>query len=259
MTEKDCSFSPKNCCCGLKIAYVLIFAIIVAMGVMCYKGCMKGGSANIEAEIFTWIKKNPKAILDSVEAFVKDEQMKMQQDQQKNSSENVKKYYDRIIDTKNTGVANPKGKKIIVEFFDYNCGYCKMASKTVAEIANENSDVKIVFREMPILGAPSLTAAQYSIAVSIIEPDKYLAFHDYLIQGNPRSKDGIIEALKQAKINVSKVEKALTDKKDEIEKRIRDNQELAQLLGLGGTPAFVVNETFIPGLVEKAQLLELLK
>lgn len=212
-----------------------------------------------DKEIFAWVQKNPKAILDSVEVYVRDEQMKAQKQQQENSKKSVDDNYKEIISEVNTGIANPKGKKVVVEFFDYNCGYCKMASKAIKELADENKDIKVIFREMPILGQPSTKAAEYSVAVSMVAPDKFLEFHDALIQGNARTEDGIKQALDKVKISVAKVEKALQDKKADIEKRINDNRELAQKLGLGGTPAFVINKEFVPGYIEKAQILELLK
>lgn len=261
MSDKECSFSMKNCGCEIKVAYVLILILFVLFFACC--GCKgKKGLNNpktMDKEIFTWIQKNPKAILDSVEAYVKEEQIKAQQQQEQNTKKNIENNYEKLISEVNTGVANPKGKKIVVEFFDYNCGYCKMASKAVKEIATEDKDVKVIFREMPILGNPSVEAAQYSVAVSMVAPNKFLEFHDALIHGNARTKDGIKAALNKAGIQVAKVEETLKNKKDEIEKRINDNRELAQQLGLGGTPAFIINKEFIPGYIEKAQMLELLK
>ena len=261
MTEK-CSFSFKNCSCELKVAYILILILFVLFLSLCCMRCKKAnkaGNSIADKEIFAWIQKNPKAILDSVEVYVKEEQIKAQQQQQEESKKGVEENYNEIISEVNTGIANPKGKKVIVEFFDYNCGYCKMASKAVKEIADENKGVKIIFREMPILGQPSVVAAQYSVAVSMVAPEKFLEFHDALIHGNARTEDGIRQALNKAKVPVAKVEKALKDKKADIEKRINDNRDLAQKLGLGGTPAFVINKQFVPGYIEKAQILELLK
>lgn len=254
---KSKSFSIENMSIELKVAYILIILLIITFTTYCFKKCSKK-TENKDTEIKAWIQNNPEAILESVNNYVKKEQEEAQRKQREASTENLKKYNDRIKDTKNTGVINAKGSKIIVEFFDYNCGYCKMAAKSINDVTKKDKDVKVIFRELPIFGGMSEVAAQYAVAVSIATPNKYFDFHENLFEIGARTKDNIIEALKKSKIDVNLIERTLKNKKSDIEARIQENKEIASLLGLQGTPAFVIGDEFIPGYVDEATILNIL-
>lgn len=261
MTEKNnCKIKEcfANMDCGLKLAYILILILFICnifIFLKISKNCTKGQDNNFKK----YIDDNPKVILDSVQRYVEREQAEAQRQQQQRVEENIKKNLTRIRDEKNTGVANPDGKKIIVEFYDYNCGYCKMASKVVDKIANEDKNVKVIFRDFPIFGGTSLDAAKYSIAVAMTAPSKFLAFHNALMNGNAKTIDGIEEALKEAKISVERIRRTLKSNATDIEKRINDNRQLGNEIGLNGTPAFLVGEEFVPGYIDENTMKEKLK
>jgi protein-disulfide isomerase len=246
--EKKCNLleSLKNASNEVKFAYVLIVLLIISNVYVFVKLC---DNKNKEV-VANWIRDNPKAIIDSVQRYAEREQAGAQRVQQEQAEANVKSNLKELRDETNTGVANPKGTKIIVEFFDYNCGYCKMASEAVDSVVKSDNNVKVIFREFPILGEASIIAARYSVAVSIAEPGKFYNFYKALINGNARSEDGVLEALKVADIQVDKVRKVLQNKANEIEKRLKDNERLANLIGVQGTPALIIGEEFIPGYIE---------
>lgn len=238
--------------CEVKLAYILIavlFALVLTA--LCCKSC-------VDKKIAAWVDKNPKAILESAQRFVEREQAAAQRQQSETAGVYLKDNFDRVADETNTGVANPNGTKIVVEFYDYNCGYCKMAAKAIGEVLGEDRDVKVVFRDYPILSEASVTAAQYSIAVAMAEPKKFLAFHENLFSGNAQSVQGIRAALTKSNISVEKIEKTLKNRKADIEKRINDNREIAGSLGLGGTPAFIINGNLTPGYIDAAQIRSML-
>jgi protein-disulfide isomerase len=237
--------------CDVKLAYILIVILFIVCGLICCKRCS-------DKMIAKWIDENPKAILDSVQKFVEAEQSKAQEQQTQVADSYIRDNMSTIADETNTGVANPNGKKIIVEFYDYNCGYCKMAARAIKEIIDADKDVKVIFREYPILSEMSLTAAQYSIAVAIAEPKKFEVFHENLFSGSAQSLQGIKDALNKSGISVDKIEKTLKSKKDDIEKRINSNREIASSLRLGGTPAFIVNGRLVPGYIDAEQMKSLL-
>ena len=251
--SKECKLGNciKNMSCELKLAYILILLLIISNIFIFIKlGCTKN--------IANWIDQNPQAILNSVQKYAEAEQARLQQERDKQSAEALKNNKDRIFSEKNVGVANKKGKKVIVEFFDYNCGYCKMASKVVDKMAKEDKDIKVLFKEFPIFGGTSDLAARYSTAVAIEYPDKYLEFHSNLMNIGARNTNDIEKAVKDSGISLFKIKKVLEDKKSDIDAVLAENRSLATELGLQGTPAFVIGDTLIPGYVDESTIRSLL-
>ena len=92
-------------------------------------------------EIATWVDNNAEVILNSVNKYVVKQQEEMQKKQQEQATENIKKFEKELVNTKYAGVLNPQGQKVIVEFFDYNCGYCKVAAKNVKTLLEKRKDI----------------------------------------------------------------------------------------------------------------------
>ena len=241
--EKSC----KLCCCFgemscEKKAILLVAILVIVLEIV---NCL-----TFNKRVKKVISKSPKVILDSVEEYVRKEQAEQQAKQQQSANANIKKNLKELRDERNAGVINPKGNKIVVEFFDYNCGYCKATNKVIEEYTSKHKDVKVIFRQLPILGEPSTIAAQYAVAVAIAKPDKFLKFHNALFDGNPRTVDGIKDALRKVGISVSEIEKVLKNRKNDIDDRINADRDLA--LGTGGiqgTPAFIIGENLNPGAI----------
>ena len=245
--------------CTLKLAYVLI-AILFVINIAFWVGCcmnkttsVKGGSAS-DKEIADWVYKNPETILDSVNKYAAKQQEEIQKQQQKQAAENIGKFDKELKNTKYAGVMNPKGKIEIVEFYDYNCGYCKMAAKNIEELLKTRKDVRVILRSIPILGDASVYASQVGVAILITEPAKYPDYYKALMGGSARNKEGVAKAVETAGIKMAKIEKVLTKNKAEIEAAINKNQELARNVGINGTPAFIVNGELIPGAVDAKTL-----
>lgn len=256
---KHCKTCFKNMSCELKLAYILILVLLLSNIFIFLKlSCCSKNNNNAES-MKEFIDNNPKVILDSVQRYVEKEQVQAQKKQSEQMNANVKKNLDRIRDEKNTGVANPKGDKTVVVFYDYNCGYCKMATKAIENVAKSDSNVKVVFRDFPIFGGISNEAAKYSVAVAIATPSKFLDFHSALMEGDAKSMDGIENALKSAKISVERIKRTLKSREKDIEKRLNDNIQLGKEIGLNGTPALLIGDELVPGYVEENALRAKLK
>lgn len=146
---------------------------------------------------------------------------------------------------------NPDGDVTIVEFFDYRCGYCKQAYPTLMKTVEEDGNVRLVLKEFPILGADSFLASQAAIAS--LQQDKYLEFHTALMD----SRGGVtIERIRSIAgdlgLDVEKLEADM--KQDSVREVVEKNYALAKQLGISGTPAFIIGEEFIPGVVSKEQM-----
>lgn len=208
---------------------------------------------DVEKVIAKWVEANPEAIINSVVAMQQKAAEKQQQDAQKNISSKK----SDLFKAKNDPAHAPKGYNVtIVEFFDYNCGYCKKAQSTVEALIAQDKKVRVIFKELPILGQSSVELSKVALAVNMISESKYVDFHNALMKGNARSKEEAIAIAKGLGIDAEKLNSTLESKKSEIENKIKANQDLAASIGINGTPAFVIGETLIPGAVDTATLKE---
>jgi protein-disulfide isomerase len=140
-------------------------------------------------------------------------------------------------------VANPDGKITVVEFFDYRCGYCKLAAPEVLKIIQDNPDVRFVFKEMPIFGEVSDTTAK--IALTPAAKSKGLALYQGWMAEKALDEAAVDRHLVQAGLDPAAVRRASVD--PAIARQIADVHALASALKIEGTPAFVVGNTLIPG------------
>jgi protein-disulfide isomerase len=211
---------------------------------------------DVEEVIAKWVENNPQAILESVQNMYK----KAQEEQQKNAQKNIGAKKDELFNSKVAGEHAPAGYDVsIVEFYDYNCGYCKKAQASLEDLIKSDSKVRVIYREFPILGQESLEMAKVSTAVNMVNPKAFKAFHDEMMKTKEKGKSAALKAAKSAGVNVAELEKTLSNKKDEIEKIINSSIELGSSIGISGTPGFVIGEELIPGAVDKASLQEKIK
>ena len=149
----------------------------------------------------------------------------------------------------------PKNASVtIVEFFDYNCGYCKQVFPSLMKIVEENDDVRVVFKEFPILSENSRTAASYALALD--GQLKFLTYHSKLMSSRGSVNPALLErTLKEIGVDVEAVKSRAAD--TSIAKTIDRTQALAGALGINGTPAFVINDKIHPGALSADQLREL--
>ncbi len=150
-------------------------------------------------------------------------------------------------------LGNPEGDVTVVEFFDYNCPYCKRAAPEVTTLLNDDGNVRLVMREWPILGEGSVFAARAALAAR--EQDLYEEFHDAMMQQPGRAEeDSVIEVAELVGLDVEQLREDM--KAPEIDAHIDASMALTEALGMSGTPSFIVGETIIPGYVDAGQLKE---
>lgn len=135
---------------------------------------------------------------------------------------------------------NPDGDVVVVEFFDYACGYCRRMAGDVARLVKEDPEVKVVFREFPILGQGSVEAAK--IALQAARSGSYQQFHHELFAAEGLSKKTLETAAKNAKVKMPKDLSA-------VNAEISANHKLARQLGINGTPAFIIGGRFASGAI----------
>lgn len=141
---------------------------------------------------------------------------------------------------------NPNGKVTMVEFFDYNCGYCKRALPDVMRMVDEDKDLRLVMKEFPILGPGSQVAAKAALASK--KQGKYWDFHLAMLGHDGHVEpDTVMEIAKSVGLDVQKLKADMES--EDISTVLNANMSLAQKLGIQGTPAFIIDETLIPGAI----------
>lgn len=150
-------------------------------------------------------------------------------------------------------LGNPNGNVTLVEFFDYRCPYCRQAAPMLKALLKNDPNIRLVYKELPVLGPDSIYASRMSLAVFLEAPEKYEAFHDALFEFRGEvTPDIVLAHLRDLSLDLKRIE--VRAGSDEVAAMIQKNLVLAQKLGVQGTPAFVVGDTVIPGYVEGPQL-----
>jgi protein-disulfide isomerase len=145
-------------------------------------------------------------------------------------------------------LGNKDGDVTFVEFFDYNCGYCKRAMADMLDLLKSDPKLKVVLKEFPVLSEGSVEAAKVAVAVRMQDPKKYLDFHTRLLGGRgPADKARALAAAKDVGLDVARIEKDLAS--PEIRATIEENMKIAEDMGLNGTPSYVIGKQIVIGAV----------
>ncbi len=142
------------------------------------------------------------------------------------------------------------GDVVVVEFFDYACGYCRAVTPTIAKLIAEDKKLKVVYREMPVLGQPSYDAAKASLAAA--QQGKYMTFHKAVFAAGRPSPSVIAAAQRQAGIDPAAARDS--DKLAAIDAELTKSSELQRILSLSGTPSWVIGKKVVVGSMDYDQL-----
>ena len=205
----------------------------------------------IEAVVKDYLLKNPEVLRD---AFVELERRQKAEEEEAR----IKAITDLsglIFNApKQAVLGNPNGKVTLVEFFDYNCGYCKRALDDITSLVKEDKDLRFVLKDFPVLGPGSVEAAEVAIAMlNQANGDKYWQFHAKLL--GSRGQVGKAQALAVAKevgADMARLEKDIVT--PQTRAVLQDVMKIADKLQLTGTPTFVLADEVIVGAVGRDQL-----
>src|SRR5437868_8669843 len=145
---------------------------------------------------------------------------------------------------------NPQGDVTFVEFFDYNCGYCKRAMADMFDLIKHDPKLKVVLKEFPVLGPGSVEAARVAVAVRMQDKTgkKYMDFHQKLLGGRGQAdKARALAAAKDLGLDMAKLEKDMAS--PEAKATIEENFKLADAVGMNGTPSYVIAKQNVAGAV----------
>ena len=201
---------------------------------------------------------------DKIETIIKDflinnpAFIKSTLDDYKISLENKKKQnaINSLKNIENPGIFQKQADITIYEFFDYNCGYCKSVVKTIMDVLSEDKKVNFVFVEFPILSQQSYFAAKAALASK--NQDLYNKFHLSLMTIKGRvNKEKVFSTAKEIGLDIDQLKIDMNN--PEIEQQLAKNREIAKLLNLNGTPAFIIGDIIYPGALNLNKLKEIIK
>lgn len=193
---------------------------------------------------------NPEIIQEAQAALEK----KQAEEQAMAGSKAVERNRDAIFSSPNdVTLGNPKGDVTIVEFFDYNCGYCKHALADMNALLEKDKNIRFVLKEFPILGPDSLAAHRVADAFRKVKADKYNEFHQTLLGGKGRATEArAIEVA--ASLGVPEADIRAMMEKSPADDSIRESYRLAQELGISGTPSYVIGNEPVFGAIGTDEL-----
>jgi protein-disulfide isomerase len=208
--------------------------------------------ANLGSSIRAYLMANPEVLVDAMQ------ELERKQDSQREAVAQkaiVQQEAELFRDADSPIGGNPSGDVTIVEFNDYQCPYCKRAHKAMKSVVGADRKVKIIYKDLPILGEPSRIAALAALAS--IKQGKHQPLHDALMEFSGKlDREKILEIAASVGLDIAQLQKDMEDPK--LRQIIDRNMALAGALGVRGTPAFVIGKQFVPGAVDADSLKQLI-
>jgi len=207
--------------------------------------------AEIEQLVHDYLLEHPEVIQQSLNRYEQQQAAARQAAEQ----ERLAGMTDQLESNPNDPViGNPDGNLTLVEFYDYNCGYCKRADATVQALIEANPDLRVVYKEFPILAETSMTAAQASLAFHRLYPDQFEDFHRSLLGRRSLPSDTAVWDT-VADMDGVDVESVREESQAAwVQQTLAQNRQIARGLGVSGTPTFVIGGQLLKGAYPQATI-----
>ena len=198
----------------------------------------------IEAIIHDYLMQHPDVLIEALRAA----EEKANRDADAKAAVVLKDRRREVFDDPTSPVGgNPQGDVTIVEFFDYRCPYCKQVQPALQKLLDQDRKLRFVYKEMPVLGASSVTAAHAALAARL--QGKYEAFHAAMMATKGQiTEDVVYQIAGSVGLDVERLKRDMTA--PEIEQAVKANLALANALDIRGTPGFVIGEHIVPGAID---------
>ncbi|CAN7166872.1 DsbA family protein [Phenylobacterium sp. LjRoot225] len=218
---------------------IVLGAALALTAALALSGCQKSNDEAFGKRVHAYLMEHPEVIREAADKL----QEKDRAAQAKASSDALGKFRSQLERDPRDFVANPNGRITVVEFFDYRCSYCKIAAPQILQLIRENPDVRFVFKEFPIFGDVSETAAKLALTPQV--KAKGLEVHQGWMAEKALTEDALDRHMQAAGVDPAAARKAAED--PAIARQILDTRALATGLHLEGTPAFVIGDKLVPG------------
>jgi protein-disulfide isomerase len=221
----------------MKIAIRAATALLAALSLCACQ--RKDDDAAFGNRVHAYLLAHPEVIREAAAKL----QDKEQAEAAKAATDAIGKYRSQLEQDARDIVINPNGKLTVVEFFDFRCGYCKLAAPQVVKLIQDNPDIRFVFKQFPIFGEVSDTAAK----VALTPQAKAKALELYKGWMGERALDDASLDAHLVAVGIDPAEARKAAENPQIERQLLDTHALAQALKIEGTPTFIVGDTLIPG------------
>lgn len=236
-----------------RFVHILTVAVpILALGAAAVPAADLPEKEALNEAIRGYILEHPEVIIEALEKYENRERA----EREKATTAALSERKDDLFNHPMTPITgNPDGDVTIVEFFDYQCGYCKRTMQNVLDLQKEDPKIRIVWKELPILGPVSEFASRAAMAAE--KQGKYLEFHVAVMGARGQlTPESVMKHAADAGLDVDQLKQDMMS--PEIGKYLRDTLQLAQQLGINGTPGFVIGDKLVPGALSKDQMKDLI-
>jgi protein-disulfide isomerase len=233
----------------MKIAHIVAMAFVLMVPLTAHADELS--EDRVKELVLETIRENPEIVLEAVQIIEQREQERQAAAAKSVLSDNR----DLLENDPNAPVlGNLYGDVTVVEFFDYNCPYCRRVKPQIETLLEEDPNVRLVYREWPILGDGSVFAARAALASR--EQGKYEEFHWALMGMQGRAEEiSVIRVAEEVGLDIAKLRRDMQAAK--IDAHIAASIELSRALGFNGTPSFVIGDVLVPGVIEADQMIRL--
>jgi protein-disulfide isomerase len=231
----------------LRLLSSALFALALCAAPASAQTFSDGQRGEIETIVKNYLIAHPEVLEEAMNELNKRQAADEAAKHEASITENSKAIFDS---PRNVTLGNKNGDVTFVEFFDYNCGYCKRAMSDMLDLIKSDPKLKVVLKEFPVLSEGSVEAAKVAVAVRMQDPGgaKYLDFHQKLLGGRgPADKARALAAAKDAGLDVARIEKDMAS--PEARATIDENFKLAESMGMNGTPSYVIGKQIVVGAI----------
>ncbi len=198
---------------------------------------------DVEAIIEDYLTRNPEIVIQALDAW----ERQREEREADAARQAIARFDDEIHhDPETPWGGDPEGEIVIVEFFDYRCGYCRLSAPGLFAVRDTVPGVKVIYKEFPILGEDSLRAARAALAAR--EQGLYEAYHQALmLETEDYSEAGVMALAQSVGLDTGRLRTDMND--PAINEYLERTHQLASALGINGTPAFIINGDLHPGAI----------
>jgi protein-disulfide isomerase len=228
------------------VVAALVTAVTIAIIWRTAPGVVDAPSAALDEKkivdiVRNYLTKNPEILVEMTTELDQRQQTEQAAQQQKVISENAEALFRSPLAY---AAGNPNGDVSVVEFFDYNCGFCRRALPDLIKLVDNDDKVRVVFKELPIFGDESEGAAKAALAAG--KQGKYFEMHQKLFsEPGKADKDKALKIAQELGLDVPQLEKDMDD--PSVQEALDEAKALAQKLGLQGTPLYLIGDRIVPG------------
>lgn len=202
----------------------------------------------IEAIVRDYLLREPEVLAEALQAL----QTKRAEAQLAAAGEAILANHDELVNSTSPSVGPVDAPVTIVEFFDYRCGFCKRMVPALRDLMERRDDIRVVFKEFPVLGPDSVRGARAALAATLQDPEAYEDMHFALMGAQDLTAAGIAAAAERLGLDADRLAEDMNS--DAVRIELERNYALATAIGVEGTPAFVIGDQLLPGAVPMEEL-----